>query len=77
MRTDIAPISGMMTLQMELPTGHIVGRDAIEDMYASGVPGLKRVRFRDQTLILFFEYVSLFDLYQTNSRRFIFSFHAR
>ena len=43
---------------MEIPTGHVVARDSIEAVYRAKFPGVMRVRFRDQTLIIFFEYVS-------------------
>ena len=50
-----------MNILINIPSGHVVDRDAIEEMYRSNVPGLKRVRFRNQTLVLFFEYVSIID----------------
>jgi hypothetical protein len=60
LREDIAPITGMITVQVEVPTGYVVNRDEIEKLYWAGVPGLRRVRFRDGTLIIFLEYVSKF-----------------
>ena len=48
----------MTFLTMSIPTGYHVNRDTIQDMYLQGVPGLRRVQFRDNTLIIFFEYVS-------------------
>ena len=57
-RPDLAPQAGMTFLTMGIPTGYHVNRDTIQQMYLQNVPGLKRVRFRDSTLILFYEYVS-------------------
>ena len=48
----------MAFIVLEIPTGYVVSRDTIERMYAAGYRGLQRVRFRDNTLILFFDYVS-------------------
>ena len=60
LRPDLGSRSGMTVLVMEIPTGHEVGRDAIEAVYAANVSGIRRVRFRpaDQELIIFYEYVS-------------------
>ena len=49
----------MSNVIVEIPTGYIISRDTIEWMYRAGFPGLKRVRFYEQKLITFFEYVSL------------------
>ena len=57
---DLAPRSGQAFVTAEIPTGYVISRDAIIDMYHyQGVPGLKRVRFGDRTLLLIFEYVSV------------------
>ena len=48
----------MTNVVVGIPTGFVVDRDAIEDIYNSGVPGLRRARFRDNQLIIFYEYVS-------------------
>lgn len=57
LRTDLAPVTGMVAVQVEVPTGYGVNRDEIMKLYWSGVPGLRRVRFRDDTLIVLLEYV--------------------
>lgn len=59
LRTDLAPTSGMANVIVEIPTGYIISRDTIEWMYTAGFVGLKRVRFYNQQLVTFFEYVSL------------------
>jgi hypothetical protein len=56
-RLDLAPVSGMANVIVEIPTGFIVSRDTIEWMYSANFTALKRVRFYLQKLILFFEYV--------------------
>ncbi len=48
----------MTYIEVEVPTGYVVNRDEIMRIYYSGVPGLSRVQFRDQTLFVFFDYVS-------------------
>lgn len=58
LRTDLAPRSGMTNVIVDVPTGYVVSRDTIEWMYRAGFPALKRVRFYQQQLITFFEYVS-------------------
>ena len=59
LRIDLAKQAGQSFVTAQLPTGYFINRDAIMDMYHyQDVPGLKRVRFRDDTLILIFEYVS-------------------
>nr|UCK81481.1 macroglobulin-complement related protein-like 3 [Arenicola marina] len=55
---DLSPRIGMTFAAIELPTGFIVNRDEVERLYLAGVPGLRRVRFRDQTLIIFFDYMT-------------------
>jgi hypothetical protein len=57
-RPDISPVSGMANVIVEIPTGYVISRDTIEQMYAANYTALKRVRFYLQKLILFFEYVS-------------------
>lgn len=57
LRTDLSPVSGMAVVILDIPTGYIISRDTIEWMYSAGFPGLKRVRFYEQQLIAFFEYV--------------------
>ena len=53
----------MVFVQVEVPTGYVVNRDEIEKLYWAGVPGLRRVRFRDGQLVLLIEYVSNFTVY--------------
>ena len=50
----------MVAVQVEIPTGYGVNRDEIMKLYWSGVPGLRRVQFRDDTLIVLLEYVSYY-----------------
>ena len=59
LRTDLSPNAGMTNVIADIPTGYIISRDTIEWMYSAGFPGLRRVRFYEQQLITFFEYVSL------------------
>jgi hypothetical protein len=49
----------MTFLELDVPTGYVVARNVIEWMYIAGVPGLKRVQFREPTLYVFFEAVRL------------------
>lgn len=58
LRTDLSSVSGMANVIVEIPSGYVVGRDTIEWMYEAGFTALKRVRFYDQKLVTFFEYVS-------------------
>ena len=55
---DLDEIVGMTTLAIEIPTGYVVARDAIEAVYNSHVPGLKRVRFSNGVLYTLWESVS-------------------
>jgi len=61
-RLDLSPVSGMANVIVEIPTGYIVSRDTIEQMYAANFTALKRVQFYLQKLITFFEYVSYYIL---------------
>ena len=45
-------------LAIEIPSGYVVARDSIEAVYNSHVPGLRRVRFRDNTIFTIWESVS-------------------
>ncbi|ELT94762.1 hypothetical protein CAPTEDRAFT_205314 [Capitella teleta] len=54
-RTDLYSESGMTFLKIAIPSGYTVTRDAIHALYSSGVPGLRRARFYDQTLVIFME----------------------
>jgi len=56
-RLDLAPVSGMANVIVEIPTGYIVSRDTIEQMYMANYTALRRVQFYLQKLITFFEYV--------------------
>lgn len=51
-------MAGMTTILVQIPTGFVVARDSIERLYTAGIPGLRRARFRDGTLITLFENVS-------------------
>jgi len=57
LRTDLAPVSGMAVVVIDIPTGYIISRDTIEWMYTAGFPGMKRTQFYEQQLVTFFEYV--------------------
>lgn len=50
----------MTFIMITIPTGYTIPREVIEYMYETmaNVSGLRRVRFYDQTLIVFFDYVS-------------------
>ena len=52
-------MAGMTVVSVQVPTGFVVARDSIENLYRSGVPGLRRARFRDGTLHTLFENVSI------------------
>ena len=56
-RPDMADQAGMTFMTIDFPTGYVVNRDTIQNMYMQGVPGLRRVQFRDRTLVMFFEFV--------------------
>ena len=56
-RPDLYPESGMTFIKVNIPSGYMVTRDTVHKLYAAGVPGLRRVRFCDQHLYLFFESV--------------------
>ena len=58
-RPDLYNESGMTIIKVEMPTGFVVTRSAIERLYHSGVPGLRRARFCEQTLHVFVETVSV------------------
>lgn len=58
LRTDLAPVSGMANVIVEIPTGYIVSRDTVEWMYTAGFRALKRAQFYNQKLVTFFEYVA-------------------
>jgi hypothetical protein len=58
LRTDLKAESGMTFVEIEIPNGYAVTRDAINNIYAKKIPGLKRIDFEYQTLYLFFDTVS-------------------
>ena len=45
-------------MMFDLPTGYVVNRDTIQEMYLQGIPGMLRVQFNGRTLVVYFEYVS-------------------
>jgi hypothetical protein len=59
MREEEGPHSSMIVIRTTIPTGYVVARETIEWMYANmdKVPGLKRVRFHDQSLWIFIDSV--------------------
>lgn len=57
LRTDLKPDSGLSLVELQVPTGYMVTRDAIQKLYVSGIPGLKRAQFASPNLFVFFETV--------------------
>ena len=47
----------MTFIEVGIPSGYVVTRDAIEKLYVSGIPGLRRAHFADQMLIIYLETV--------------------
>ena len=60
MRELEGPQSSMVVIRTTIPTGYVIARETIEWMYDNmdKVPGLKRVRFHDQSLWVFLDSVS-------------------
>ena len=65
-RDDLRNKTGMVVIEMDIPTGYVVMNDRLREYVKSGaVPTLSRAEFYDRKVVFYLDYVSTSSL--TNS----------
>ena len=59
-RPDLREKTGMVVIEMDLPTGYIVMNNHLREYVQSGVvPTLNRAEFYDKKIVFYLDYVSM------------------